>query len=344
MYEAPQTQLDPNAAQAILAEIAPTILPVKLPHDKTLIQVADLPFYKDYKFYALTDMTLPPPNVRYMLYKPGDVSLMNWTNEPIYSVNEKAPIILDRKTLVPYAKFFFHFVRGQLGRFVIVEKPEDMIWLPMANDRRYDKLAAAHFMFWFLRTLNCGLTNNLSQPSSSGRESIPEEAMQLADIEALLTKAFGRIQPSATNFQHQLETSAASHLAQYNNVLINDQAKARLLLARALGAYGTQDISQLRSIMDELLNIQKQEVHARQMPVTYKGIGRDNLFTLTCTVVFKNALFRTDIKVAPYEMDVFDQDLGGNEHFTIGQMKLTNEELLLEELNVPIDPPPGEFG
>lgn len=224
MYEAPQTQLDPNAAQAILAEIAPAILPVKLPHDKTLVQVADLPFYKDYKFYALTDMTLPPPNVRYMLYKPGDISLMNWTNEPIYSVNEKAPIILDRKTLVPYAKFFFHFVRGQLGRFVIVEKPEDMIWLPNANDEEKAKVA--------------------------------------------------------------------THL----------------------------------------------------MPVTYKGIGRDNLFTLTCTVVFKNALFRTDIKVAPYEMDVFDQDMGGNEHFTIGQMKLTNEELLLEELNVPIDPPPGEFG
>jgi hypothetical protein len=224
MFEAPQTQLDPQAAQAILTEIAPLILPVKLPHDKTLVQVADLPFYKDYKFYALTDMTLPPPNVRYMLYKPGDVSLMNWTNEPIYVINEKAPIILDRKTLVPYAKFFFHYVRGQLGRFIIVEKPEEVTWLPNATDEEKAKVAA---------------------------------------------------------------------------------------------------------------NI---------MPVTYKGIGRDNLFTLTCTVIFKNALFRTDIKVAPYEMDVFDQDLGGNEHFTIGQMKLTNEELLLEELNVPVDPPPGEFG
>jgi len=25
-------------------------------------------------------------------------------------------------------------------------------------------------------------------------------------------------------------------------------------------------------------------------------------------------------------------------------MKLTNEDLLLEDLNVPVDPPPGEFG
>ncbi|MGE3622821.1 MAG: hypothetical protein AB7H77_02955, partial [Bdellovibrionales bacterium] len=56
-----------------------------------------------------------------------------------------------------------------------------------------------------------------------------------------------------------------------------------------------------------------------------------------------NALFKTDIKIAPMEMDVFDPELGAPEHFTIGQMKLTNEDLLLEELNVPIDPPPGEF-
>ncbi len=216
--------LSPDDARAFISTVAPDIAPVSLPADKTLVQAANLPFYGEYRLYALTDMSLPPPNVRYILYKPGDANLMNWTNEPIYSVNERAPIKLDKKTLVPYAKFFFHYVRGQLGRFIIVEKPEEVVWLPNANAK------------------------------------------------------------------------------------------------------------------------EKAEVAARLMPVTYKGIGRDNLFTLTCTVVFKNALFKTDIRIAPYEMDVFDPEAGAPEHFTIGQMKLTNEELLLEELNVPIDPPPGEFG
>ncbi len=216
--------LSPEEGKAFLATIAQDLLPITVPADKTLVEVADLPFYEEYKFYALTDMTLPPPNVRYLLYKPGDLNIMNWTNEPIYMVNEKAPIKLDRKTLVTYAKFFFHYVRGQLGRFIIVENPEDVRWLDNANEK------------------------------------------------------------------------------------------------------------------------EKADVASRLMKVTYKGIGRDNLFTLTATVVFKNALFKTDIKVAPYEIDVFDPDLGAPEHFTIGQMKLTNEELLLEELNIPVDPPPGEFG
>jgi hypothetical protein len=215
--------LDAATAKKLVEDIASDIAPVKLPPDKVSVQVASLPFYDEFKFYAVSDTTLPPPNTRYMLYKPGDISLMNWTNEPIYAVNERAPIKLDRKTVIPYAKFFFHYVRGQLGRFIIVEKPDEVVWLANANTK------------------------------------------------------------------------------------------------------------------------EKADVAERLIPVTYKGIGRDNLFTLTATVVFKNALFRTDIKIAPYEMDVFDPELGAPEHFTIGQMKLTNEDLLLEELNVPIDPPPGEF-
>lgn len=218
------TTLSADEARAFIGTIAQELLPIAVPADKTTVQVAALPFYEDYKLYALSDTTLPPPNTRYLLYKPGDLNIMNWTNEPIYGVNEKAPIKLDRKTLVLYAKFFFHYVRGQLGRFIIVEKPEDVRWLDNATDK------------------------------------------------------------------------------------------------------------------------EKADVAERLMDVKYKGIGRDNLFTLTSTVVFKNALFRTDIKVAPYEMDVFDPEIGAPEHFTIGQMKLTNEELLLEELNIPVDPPPGEFG
>lgn len=217
-------KIDAAAAQKMLADIASDISPVTLSTDKTVVSVSDLPFYDEFKLYELRDTSLPAPNARYALYKPGDVSLLNWTNEPIYSVNERAPIRIDRKTCIPYAKFFFHFVRGQLGRFIIVEKPDEVVWLNNANDK------------------------------------------------------------------------------------------------------------------------EKADVAERLMPVTYKGIGRDNLITLVATVVFKNALFKTDIKVAPFEMDVFDPEIGAPEHFTIGQMKLTNEDLLLEDLNVPVDPPPGEFG
>jgi len=85
---------------------------------------------------------------------------------------------------------------------------------------------------------------------------------------------------------------------------------------------------------------EKADVAATLRPATYRGLDADQRFTVTCTVVFKNALFRTDIKVASREMDLLDANLGTLEHFTIGQMELTNEELLLEDLSVPVDPPP----
>ncbi len=210
-------ELAPDAAQRFLAAIAPELSPIILPPGSTLVQVADLPFYEEFKLYGLTDLRLPPGNVRYMLYRQGSVNWMDWTNEPIYRVNEIAPIKLAPETLVPYAKFFFHWVRAQLGRFIIVERPEDVRWLPEATDLE--------------------------------------------------------------------KTGAAGHL----------------------------------------------------MPLTYQGIDQDGLFTLTGTVIFRNALFRTDIKVAPGEMDVIDPESEAPEHFSIGQMKLTDEELLIEDLHIPVD-------
>ncbi|MDD3029037.1 MAG: hypothetical protein PHS57_01965 [Alphaproteobacteria bacterium] len=216
--------LDSAATQKFLDAVKGSFASVSLEGDGVSVQYADLPFYDEVKLYAITDSALPPPNTRYVLYRKGDVCVMDWTNEPIYDVNERAPIKIDRKTCIPYARFFFHFVRGQLGRFIIVEKPEEVSWLPNATEQ------------------------------------------------------------------------------------------------------------------------EKTAVNQKLLPLTYKGIGRDNLITLTATVVFKNALFKTDIKIAPFEMDAFDPELNAPEHFGVGQMKLVNEDLLLEDLNVPIDPPPGEFG
>lgn len=79
------------------------------------------------------------------------------------------------------------------------------------------------------------------------------------------------------------------------------------------------------------------------MPVTYKDVGRDHLITLSATVIFKNALFKTDIKISPFEMDVLNPEINELEHFIIDQIKLTNEEVLLEDLNIPVDPSPMEF-
>ena len=70
----------------------------------------------------------------------------------------------------------------------------------------------------------------------------------------------------------------------------------------------------------------------------------DDYIRLSGTVIFKNALFKTDIRVATGETAIKDPELGMMEHFTRGQLKLLNEELLIEDLPVVIEDPPGPFG
>jgi len=188
--------------------------------DKTIVQSAELAFYTEDKLYAVSDTRIPGPNTFFFLRKPSDVTLMNWTNEPIYRVNERAPIKIDSKTCIQYARFFFHFIRGQLGHFIIVEKPNEVVWLDTASEKEKDNV---------------------------------------------------------------------------NKLLV---------------------------------------------PITYEGIGSDNFINLKATIVFKNALFKTNIKIAQMDMDVSDPETNIKEHFTNGMIRLTNEDLLLENLNVPIDMSP----
>ncbi len=197
-------QTIPDAeARSFLNDLNPYVKPKPLDFEGNQFRWAKLSFLPDRYCCAVTLAEAEfPESTLFSLYKPGDVMIMNWTNEPVYRVAEMDSIVLDRKTTLDYSKFFFDFVRGQQGRFIIVEQPHHVIW----ND-------------------------------------------------------------GATPFE-----------------------KAKV---------------------DELL-----------MPVAYKGIGRDNRFILQATVLFKNALFRTNIRIAPD-----------------GLMELTDEELLLENLSIPIDPP-----
>lgn len=115
---------------------------------------------------------------------------MDWSNEAIYHVNERAPIKITSETAIAYIRFFFYFVREETGQFIIAEQPEDMVWLPEADE---------------------------------------EERLMVADL---------------------------------------------------------------------------------LMPITYQGLDEDGLLTLTCTVIFQNALLKTEIKIVPQEMDVFECGIG----------------------------------
>jgi hypothetical protein len=248
--------------QSLVDVIEREAAPFPLPSlDTRRFEYCRLDFYRhDVRLVCLTELALPEPNKRYMLYLPiGEASpgptirFMDWTNAPIYEFNEigqndgdgRSLLELSRGNVLDYARFFFHFVRGKLGRFLIIERPEDVPWLAP------------------------------SQPNDH--------------------KASG----------------------------------------------GAED--------------KHKDVEARIHPLRYVGHFERDFYQLDAIVLFKDALFSTQILIAPYAAEL--EPLNGREPtgpadmypentetFSVGQLSLCAEELLVESLHVRVDGPPTEFG
>jgi len=121
-------KLDSETTALFLKEINKNIEPVQFSIDNTIIRTQELSFYKDYLLVELTDLSVVPGAKKYSIYKAGDVNIIDWTNQIIYDTNEKAPLILNEETVTAYIKFFFSYVRGRHGRFLVIETIDDVHW------------------------------------------------------------------------------------------------------------------------------------------------------------------------------------------------------------------------
>lgn len=95
---------------------------------ETVILSQESPFYKGLQFLDIADHTIHPPIHRYVLYSDDSHVILTFSNEPIYALNLSHPIVLNEENATEYAKFFFSYVRGRHGRFIITENVDDVNW------------------------------------------------------------------------------------------------------------------------------------------------------------------------------------------------------------------------
>jgi hypothetical protein len=130
MFQDSFTKIEHGAAAKILDLLNPLL--DGSPFDPALARILShkMPFYKGYGLIEVTDYDVNPPRRVSFIYKEDENAafILNGTNEPIYELNKKAPIYLDDKNIFLYARFFFHYVRGRFGRFLIVENVEEVDW------------------------------------------------------------------------------------------------------------------------------------------------------------------------------------------------------------------------
>lgn len=127
-------KLELDEIALVLEDINPVLDGVDFDPVQTSILALEPSFYPGYKFLDIEDRVNTPPLRRFVLYKKADsknaavIKVLNWTNEPIYMLNLEAPIQLNSSNVAEYTSFFFTYVRGKHGRFIISENVDDMAW------------------------------------------------------------------------------------------------------------------------------------------------------------------------------------------------------------------------
>ncbi|HBR68949.1 MAG TPA: hypothetical protein DEA55_06195 [Rhodospirillaceae bacterium] len=121
-------KLELAEAATVLDEVNPLLDGTLFDPVEATVMAHDLPFYPGYTFLDIADFSVNPPARRFVIYKRGSATILDWTNGPIYALNKKVPIKLDDETVADYARFFFTYIRGRHGRFIITENVDDINW------------------------------------------------------------------------------------------------------------------------------------------------------------------------------------------------------------------------
>lgn len=126
------TEIEHGAAAGILDQLNPLL--DGSPFDSSMVRILShsLPFYAGYSLIEVTDHDVNPPRKISLIYNEKEdkdqIFILNGTNEPIYSLNEVVPILLNEEHIKLYVRFFFTYVRGSYGRFLIVENVDEIDW------------------------------------------------------------------------------------------------------------------------------------------------------------------------------------------------------------------------
>lgn len=128
MFKDAFIKLDPVQAAHMVERVNPH-LDVPFHQSAATVMVHTLPFYENHLLVEIARHDQHPPLVRTVICddKSG-VTVLNWTNEPIHKLNAAAPIQLDDNNMMDYVRFFFTYVRGKHGRFIIIDTVDDIEW------------------------------------------------------------------------------------------------------------------------------------------------------------------------------------------------------------------------
>ena len=108
------------------------------------VQRARLSFYKDYSVYKVTNFASLPSFTFQYLSDGTFFHHLDGTEAPIYKVNDKGGLHLDKNNIMEYLTFFFGHVGDEDGDIVVINNPSDMPLLDSLDPASYDAVFNQH--------------------------------------------------------------------------------------------------------------------------------------------------------------------------------------------------------
>lgn len=130
MFDESFTKLDVNETAQILDTVNKRVEGSLFDPLETTILSIEVPFYPGYRFLNIADHATNPPLERFVFQRVGtqDFTLLDWNYKTIYKLNAECPIQLSDDNVIEYVRFYFSFVKGRHGRFVICESADHIRW------------------------------------------------------------------------------------------------------------------------------------------------------------------------------------------------------------------------
>lgn len=128
MFRDAFVKLDALETEDLLKRLNPLIEGSDYHAKSVTVLAMALSFYPGCRLLEIADHSTLPTRKNFIVMGADHAALLDWTNNPIYRLNEKVPVRLDEQNVFDYVRFFFSFVRGRHGRFLITESVDDINW------------------------------------------------------------------------------------------------------------------------------------------------------------------------------------------------------------------------
>lgn len=116
-------RMNRDQAQTVLNQLSRNPDAVVFSRDVTEVAWRNLSFYSNYRLCRLVNYATMPVFTMVYLTNGEDYIQLDGTANPIYTADEKDPIILNEQNVLAYLEFFFSSVQGSDGDVYMVRDP-----------------------------------------------------------------------------------------------------------------------------------------------------------------------------------------------------------------------------